>query len=176
MARARALPSELTRVHPGSGTPTNAILVQTVINILLGLVLPLAIGVANVYNVTGTWFTFALAFVYVVSNYGLFVFYRREHRDEFSWVKHASSRPSGSGAGRRGLLLGQSAARLAGLAGAVHRGRLAGGRGDRARRRLPRRPPRNLALAGAAMGESVEAAILERYSVTGSVPPPDAER
>ena len=56
--------------------------------VLLGLVLPLAIGVANVYNVTGTWFTFALAFVYVVSNIGLFVFYRREHRDEFSWGKH----------------------------------------------------------------------------------------
>jgi amino acid transporter len=38
--------------------------------------------------VTGSWFTFALAFVYVVSNIGLFVFYRREHRDEFSWGKH----------------------------------------------------------------------------------------
>jgi hypothetical protein len=40
-------------------------------------------------------------------------------------------------------------------------------RGDRSR---------NLALAGAAMGESVEAAIVERYSITEPVPPPDAER
>ena len=78
----------LTRVHPRYNTSTFAIVVQTGIIILLGLVLPLAIGVANVYNVTGTWFTFALAFVYVVSNIGLFVFYRREHRDEFSWAKH----------------------------------------------------------------------------------------
>ncbi len=88
MARAKALPTALTKIHSRFKTPTNAILVQTGINILLGLILPLAIGVANVYNVTGTWFTFALAFVYVVSNIGLFVFYRREHRDEFSWAKH----------------------------------------------------------------------------------------
>jgi hypothetical protein len=40
-------------------------------------------------------------------------------------------------------------------------------RGDRSR---------NLALAGAAMGESVEAAIVERYSLDHPVPPPDAVR
>jgi hypothetical protein len=34
----------------------------------------------------------------------------------------------------------------------------------------------NLALAGAAMGESVEVAIIERYSVDHPVPPPDAVR
>ena len=66
MARAKALPTALTKIHSRFKTPTNAILVQTGINVLLGLILPLAIGVANVYNVTGTWFTFALAFVYVV--------------------------------------------------------------------------------------------------------------
>ena len=55
---------------------------------MLGLILPLIIGVANVYNVTGTWFTFALAFVYIVANVGLYLFYRREHPTEFSWLKH----------------------------------------------------------------------------------------
>jgi hypothetical protein len=34
----------------------------------------------------------------------------------------------------------------------------------------------NLSLAGAAMGESVEEALVERYSITGTVPPPDAVR
>ena len=56
---------------------------------MLGLILPIIIGVSNVYNVTGTWFTFALAFVYIVANVGLYVFYRREHPTEFSWLKHA---------------------------------------------------------------------------------------
>ena len=89
MARAKALPSWLLKVHPKNQTPTNAVITQTGINVVLGLILPLAIGVANVYNVTGTWFTFALAFVYIVANVGLYVFYRREHPTEFSWLKHA---------------------------------------------------------------------------------------
>ena len=177
MARAKALPSVLTKVHPRYKTPTYAIGVQTGINILLGLVLPLAIGVANVYNVTGTWFTFALAFVYVVSNIGLFVFYRREHRDEFSWAKHLLVPAIGIIA--LGVVVYYSVNPLpawpVSLAPFIVLGWLAVGvivvtvlyRGDRAR---------NLALAGAAMGESVEGAIIERYSVDHPVPPPDAVR
>jgi amino acid transporter len=177
MARAKALPSALTKVHQRFNTPSNAILVQTVINILLGLVLPLAIGVANVYNVTGTWFTFALAFVYVVSNVGLFVFYRREHADEFGWGKHLVVPALGIVA--LAVVVYYSVNPLpawpVSLAPFIVVGWLVVGaivvavvyRGDRSR---------NLALAGAAMGEGVEAAIVERYSVTEPVPPPDAER
>jgi amino acid transporter len=177
MARARALPTALTRIHSRFKTPTNAIMVQTGINILLGLVLPLAIGVANVYNVTGTWFTFALAFVYVVSNIGLFVFYRREHPDEFRWAKHLLIPAIGIVA--LGVVVYYSVNPLpawpVSLAPFIVLGWLAVGgivlavvyRGDRAA---------NLALAGAAMGESVEDAIVERYSVDHPVPPPDAVR
>jgi amino acid transporter len=89
MSRARALPDGLTKLHPVYKTPTNAIFTQTGINVALGLLLPLIIGVANVYNVTGTWFTFALAFVYVMASIGLYRFYRYQHADEFSWLKHA---------------------------------------------------------------------------------------
>jgi amino acid transporter len=89
MARAGALPRYLTRVHPRYQTPVGALFVQTAINVALGLLLPVIIGVANVYNLTGTWFTLALAPVYVAANVGLFVYYRREHADEFSWLKHA---------------------------------------------------------------------------------------
>ena len=177
MARARALPSALTKVHGRFNTPVNAIWVQTGINILLGLVLPLAIGVANVYNVTGTWFTFALAFVYVVSNIGLFVFYRREHRDEFSWGKHLAVPAIGIVA--LGVVVYYSVVPLpawpVSLAPFIVLGWLVIGgivvavvyRGDRAA---------NLALAGAAMGESVEEALVERYRITDPVPPPDAVR
>jgi hypothetical protein len=59
-----------------------------VINVLLGIVLPLAVGVANVYNITGTWFTFALAPVYIAANVGVFVYYRRNYPDELHWFKH----------------------------------------------------------------------------------------
>ncbi|HVB42997.1 MAG TPA: APC family permease [Streptosporangiaceae bacterium] len=177
MSRAKALPSSLTKIHGRFKTPTNAILVQTGINIALGLVLPLVIGVANVYNVTGTWFTFALAFVYIMANIGLFVYYRREHGDEFSWGKHLIVPAIGSVA--LAVVVYYSVVPLppwpVSLAPFIVVGWLVIGgivmaavyRGSRAG---------NLALAGAAMGESMEEAIVERYSLTEPVPPPDAVR
>jgi amino acid transporter len=89
MARTGVLPSQLTSVHPRYKTPMGAIAFQTVVNIGLGLVLPIAVGVANVYNITGTWFTFALAPVYAMANLGLFVYVRKHHPQDFNWFKHA---------------------------------------------------------------------------------------
>jgi amino acid transporter len=88
MARTGVLPKQLTAIHPRFKTPTTAIQFQTVINVLLGIVLPIAVGVANVYNITGTWFTFALAPVYAAANVGLFIYYRRNHPHELNWFKH----------------------------------------------------------------------------------------
>lgn len=88
MARTGVLPKQLTTVHPRFRTPTTAIAFQTVINILLGIVLPIAVGVANVYNITGTWFTFALAPVYAAANVGLYLYYRRNYPAELHWFKH----------------------------------------------------------------------------------------
>jgi amino acid transporter len=88
MARTGALPSVLTKVHPKFKTPVNAVGVQTVVNIALGIVLPILIGVANVYNVTGTMFTFALIPVYIMANIGVFFLYTRTHRDEFNPIYH----------------------------------------------------------------------------------------
>jgi amino acid transporter len=88
MARTGVLPRRLTDIHPRYRTPTAAIALQTVINVLLGIVLPIAVGVANVYNITGTWFTFALAPVYIAANIGLFVYYRRNYPQELNWFKH----------------------------------------------------------------------------------------
>ncbi len=177
MARARALPVSLTKLHGKYKTPSNAILVQTGINIALGLILPLVIGVANVYNVTGTWFTFALAFVYIMANVGLFLFYRREHADEFSWGKHLVVPAIGSIA--LAVVVYYSVVPLpawpVSLAPFIVLGWLIVGgivvavmyRGDRSR---------NLALAGLAMGEAVEESIVERVRMTEAVPPPDAVR
>jgi amino acid transporter len=88
MARTGVLPKQLTTVHKRFRTPSTAIAVQTVINILLGIVLPVAVGVANVYNITGTWFTFALAPVYAAANVGLYLYYRRNFPAELHWFKH----------------------------------------------------------------------------------------
>jgi amino acid transporter len=171
MSRARALPSGLTRLHPVYATPTNAIWVQTGINVVLGLLLPLAIGVANVYNVTGTWFTFALAFVYVMASIGLYRFYRQQHPDEFSWLKHAVIPFIGSAA----LIVvvyysvNPLPAWPVSLAPFIVLGWLVAGfgvlayvyRGDRAR---------NLALAGLAMGETPETMAAGAQPAAGQIP------
>jgi amino acid transporter len=88
MARTGVLPKSLTTIHKKYKTPTTAIMFQTVINVLIGIVLPIAVGVANVYNITGTWFTFALAPVYIAANIGLFIYYRRNFPNELNWFKH----------------------------------------------------------------------------------------
>jgi amino acid transporter len=177
MARAKALPSWLLKVHPKYKTPTNAVIAQTGINVLLGLILPLVIGVANVYNVTGTWFTFALAFVYIVANVGLYVFYRREHPAEFGWGKHVVIPAIGSIA--LAVVVYYSVVPLpawpVSLAPFIVLAWLAVGivvmfavyRGRRAD---------DLSLAGIAMGEAVEHAIEERVLAHDQLPPPDGER
>ena len=88
MARTGVLPHQLTTVHKKYRTPTGAIGFQTLVNIGLGLILPLAVGVANVYNITGTWFTFALAPVYAAANVGLFFYVRKHYPETFNWFKH----------------------------------------------------------------------------------------
>src|SRR5215469_2565440 len=177
MARAKALPPWLLKVHPKNQTPTNAVITQTGINIVLGLILPVIIGVANVYNVTGTWFTFALAFVYIVANVGLYLFYRREHPDEFGWGKHVVIPAIGSIA--LAVVVYYSVVPLpawpVSLAPFIVLGWLVIGvvvvfavyRGRRAR---------DVSLAGIAMGEAVEHAIEERVLAHDQLPPPDGER
>jgi amino acid transporter len=84
MGRAGVLPRGLAVLHPKYRTPTNAIWLQTAVNVVLGLGLAIAIGQANVYNVTGTMFTFALIPVYIVANIGIYRYYRSEWPQEFS--------------------------------------------------------------------------------------------
>ena len=133
MARTGVLPKALTNIHPRYRTPTTAIKFQTCVNVALGIILPIIVGVANVYNITGTWFTFALA--------------PGVHRGQRRIVRLLPAPPprrvalvqarGGTGhrddrAGAGRVLLGQPAARVSDQPGAVHRHRL-----DRARRRDP---------------------------------------
>jgi amino acid transporter len=177
MARAGALPSYLTRVHPRFQTPTGALWVQTGVNVLLGLLLPVIIGVSNVYNLTGTWFTFALALVYIAANIGLPIYYRREHPDEFSVLKHIVV----PAVGTVGLILvvfysvHPLPAYPIALAPFIVLGWLVIGivvqaviySGGRAAL---------LSRAGAAMGEAAGDASAERYEYRQPVAPPDAVR
>ncbi len=88
MARVGALPSALSKVRGASRSPVNAVIAQTVISLVVGIGVAWAIGPANLFDLFGVWLTFAMAIVFVMAGVGVYVFYRKEHPDEFSWFKH----------------------------------------------------------------------------------------
>jgi amino acid transporter len=88
MARVGVLPRWLGYVHPRFKTPTNAIIAQTVLSLVLAFVLSAAWGVANVFSVLGFLFIFGAIPVYLVANYSVFRLYWTEHRDEFNVFLH----------------------------------------------------------------------------------------
>jgi amino acid transporter len=88
MARVGVLPSWLGYVHPRFKTPTNAIIAQTVLSLVLAFVLSAAWGVSNVFSVLGFLFIFGAIPVYTVANYSVFRLYWKEHRSEFNVFLH----------------------------------------------------------------------------------------
>lgn len=88
MARSGALPQSIAVLHPIYKTPVNAVYLQTVVSIVIGLGAGLLIGADKVYNLTGLMFTFVLIFVYVCGNIAAFRLYRTEYKHEFNPLLH----------------------------------------------------------------------------------------
>jgi amino acid transporter len=88
MARVGVLPRWLGYVHPRFKTPSNAIIAQTLLSLLLAFGLSAAWGVENVFSVLGFLFIFGAIPVWVIANYSVFRLYRTEHRDEFNIFLH----------------------------------------------------------------------------------------
>ena len=88
MGRARSLPAMLDYVHPRFQTPRNAILLQTLLTLVIGLGVGLWIGPDQEYYVLGTAMTFGLLFIYGAGNVGVFFYYRRQRPAEFRFFLH----------------------------------------------------------------------------------------
>jgi amino acid transporter len=88
MARVGVLPRWLGYVHPRFRTPSNAIIAQTALSLILAFALSAAWGVSNVFSVLGFLFIFGAIPVWTVANYSVFRLYRKEHRDEFNIFLH----------------------------------------------------------------------------------------
>jgi amino acid transporter len=89
MARSGSFPKALAKVHPVHKTPTNAILVQMVLNVAAGLY----VGAiwdpqTGFFLATGLLLVLAVSFAYLMANLAVFLFYWREKRDEFNWILH----------------------------------------------------------------------------------------
>ncbi len=88
MGRARSLPAALEYIHPRFRTPVNAIVLQTIITLTIGIAIGFWIGPDQEYYFLGVAMTFVLIFIYSAGNIGVFFLYRRERPAEFSLVLH----------------------------------------------------------------------------------------
>ena len=89
MARSGSLPAWLTAVHARHQTPVNAVAFQTLLTLLVGLGLGFWIGPDQEFYLMGEVLTLALALIYTAGNLGVFLYYRRQRRDEFRPLWHA---------------------------------------------------------------------------------------
>ena len=89
MAENGALPAALKTIHPVHKTPTVAIHTQQILQILSFLLVGLILGAGQIFGFLGTIATLAVIVLYVLANFALTTFVRREHRADFSIWQHA---------------------------------------------------------------------------------------
>jgi amino acid transporter len=89
MARSGSFPKQLAKVHPKYKTPTNAILLEMVVNAAVGLYVGFVwhpdIGF---YLMTGLILVLAVSFAYIFANVAVFRLYWTEYRSEFNVILH----------------------------------------------------------------------------------------
>jgi len=89
MARSGSFPKALAKVHPKHKTPTNAILLEMVVNAAVALYVGFVWGPeTGFFLMTGLILVIAVSFAYIFANAAVFRLYWTEHRDEFNIVYH----------------------------------------------------------------------------------------
>jgi amino acid transporter len=91
MGRNGAFPKMFARVHPKFKTPTNAIFAQMILTLGSGLIAG-AIWNSQVafFLLSGLVLVIGVAFVYLMANVGVIVYYWQQRRSEFSWFFHGA--------------------------------------------------------------------------------------
>jgi amino acid transporter len=89
MARSGSFPKALAVTHTEHKTPTNAILMQMVLSLGIGLLPAFWFGPdVSFFFVDGLILVLGVTVVYLMANLAVFMFYRGEHRDEFNIFLH----------------------------------------------------------------------------------------
>jgi amino acid transporter len=89
MARSGSFPKALAKTHPTYKTPVNAILVQMVLSLCIGLIPGFWFGAdVSFFFVDGLILVLGVTVVYLMANLAVFMFYRGEHKDEFNVLLH----------------------------------------------------------------------------------------
>jgi amino acid transporter len=88
MARSGSMPLPLAKIHPKFQTPVNAVMLQTIVMLAVGLGLGYLIGPKMEFDFMGVVITFTLAIIYTMGNIGVMRFYTKEKKHEFNVVLH----------------------------------------------------------------------------------------
>ncbi len=88
MGRERMLPVALSKVHPEHGTPTVAILANTVFAVVVTLVIGLWVGAFNAYAYLGSLLTLAIIPVYILTNAACIRFFATTARSRRNVLQH----------------------------------------------------------------------------------------
>jgi amino acid transporter len=88
MARAGVLPSALAVVHTKRKTPTNAVLLQGFITLLVSIGGGFLLGTTGVFAFAGYIVTILIIVVYISGNVAVWRLYRSQYRTEYSNLTH----------------------------------------------------------------------------------------
>jgi len=88
MGRAGALPAPFGTVHPIHQTPAFAIAITQVVGIIAALLVGLFLHPDQIFGVLETITTLAIIVIYVMANFALTFYIRREHPENFSPWQH----------------------------------------------------------------------------------------
>jgi amino acid transporter len=89
MGETGTLPAWFGKVHPKYKTPTNAILANLVLSLVIGLGVGLLLNASRSYLlINGLVLVLAVLYIYVSANVAVFLYYLRQRRDEFNWLLH----------------------------------------------------------------------------------------
>jgi amino acid transporter len=89
MARSGSFPKALATVHPRHKTPTNAILLQLALSLVVGIYVGYVWGPqTGFYLITGLLLVLAVSVAYIMANLAVFLFYWNQVRSEFNWILH----------------------------------------------------------------------------------------
>jgi amino acid transporter len=91
MAAGGAAPHWLAKVHPTRRTPVNAIWLQMVLSVAVGVVAGLFLGPDNsFFLIVGLVVVLAVVYIYIMGNAAVAAYYWRQRRDEFNPILHAA--------------------------------------------------------------------------------------
>lgn len=88
IARTGALPAPFALVSKRHGTPLTAVYVQSAVAVAVCFGAGLPLGPLNLFNLLGTTGTFVYIPIFILMNVGAFLFFRKEHPDEFKVLNY----------------------------------------------------------------------------------------